>query len=216
MNLSEHGRVPGNGATVHARWQSPFLARIGPNAITQVRAALERHLGDERTREIFVQACLLNHFECPPQHMVDEYEVISLHRTLHTALGDPLALTIAQEAGQATARYLLAHRIPRPIRWLLRCLPASKAAHVLLLAIRRHAWTFAGSGRFSVEPGPPIVLVLRDNPFCRGLTAGTPSCAYYAATFEQLFRLLVHPAAYVTESHCEAAGDDACKFVIDW
>ena len=195
---------------------APAQARIGPNAITQVALALQQQVGRVRTRQIFVRADLVDRLDAPPQHMVEEREVIVLHHALRQALGPALALRIADEAGRATARYLLAHRIPRPIQWLLRILPARPAARLLLSAITRHAWTFAGSGHFSVDLGPPIVLSLGNNPMCRGARADTPSCAYYAATFEHLFRTLVHPQACVAETACEASGADACRFEIRW
>ena len=49
-----------------------------------------------------------------------------------------------------------------------------------------------------------------------GPESEAPACDFYAATFERLFRVLVHPAARVTETACEACGDDACQFEIEW
>ncbi|WP_235823343.1 4-vinyl reductase [Azohydromonas sediminis] len=43
-----------------------------------------------------------------------------------------------------------------------------------------------------------------------------PACDFYAATFERLFRALVHPRASVAETACEACGDDACRFEVRW
>jgi divinyl protochlorophyllide a 8-vinyl-reductase len=199
-----------------APWNGPTAPRIGPNAINQVATALRQQMGALRTRQIFMRAGLLHRLDRPPRHMVDECEVIDLHRALRDTLGVSQAQSVAEEAGYATARYLLARRIPRPVRWLLRCLPARPSAIILLVAIRRHAWTFAGSGRFGVEPGYPVVLTLQDNPMCRGLSAETPSCVYYAATFEHLFRVLVHRAARVTETECESTGAPNCSFEIRW
>ena len=51
---------------------------------------------------------------------------------------------------------------------------------------------------------------------CRGAEASQPACAYYAATFERLFRKLVHRGANVVESRCEACGDSSCEFDIRW
>ena len=50
-----------------------------------------------------------------------------------------------------------------------------------LSAIGRHAWTFAGSGRFSAQPGYPVVLTITQNPLCEGLHSKEAACAYYAA-----------------------------------
>jgi divinyl protochlorophyllide a 8-vinyl-reductase len=43
-----------------------------------------------------------------------------------------------------------------------------------------------------------------------------PACAFYSATFERLFRILVHPQARVQEQSCEAMGAPACVFLITW
>ena len=37
-----------------------------------------------------------------------------------------------------------------------------------------------------------------------------------AATFEHLFRQLVHRDTRCTELSCEARGDDACRFELRW
>jgi divinyl protochlorophyllide a 8-vinyl-reductase len=200
-------------------------ARIGPNAITRVDEALRQFGGGALARAVFDRAGLEHHLRCPPAQMVDEQDVIRLHHALR-ALLDPAAVArVARDAGERTAVYLLAHRIPRPVQAVLRRLPAPLAARVLLRAIGAHAWTFAGSGRFEVRAGGwraasrggrPVRLVLHDNPTCRGIHAEEPACAYHAAVFERLFTTLVHPRARVVESTCAAAGADACRFEVRW
>jgi len=60
-------------------------------------------------------------------------------------------------------------------------------------------------------------LTLRGNPMCRGLPRlEHPACDYYAATFERLFAVLVHPDARVVETACEACGDAVCRFEVGW
>ena len=191
-------------------------ARLGPNAITRVAQALTHQRGEAMTAQLFGLAGLGSYLAQPPQQMVDEDEARRLHALLRSLLGDQAASRVAREAGTATADYLLAHRIPQAVQLLLRALPAPLAARVLLRAITRHAWTFAGSGRFAAAAGPPVRLTIRDNPLCRGLRTNAPACDYYAATFEQLFRVLVHRHARVTEVSCEARGDDACRFDVRW
>lgn len=190
--------------------------RIGPNAITRVAEVLPALAGAGAAERVFARAGLLEHLQRPPQGMVDETEVARLHATLHATLGDATARAVARAAGTATGDYLLAHRIPHAVQWVLKRLPAALAARVLLSAISRHAWTFAGSGRFAATPGRPVRLEIRANPMCRGLTAQAPACDFYAATFERLFRVLVHPAARAVETACEACGDDACRFELRW
>jgi divinyl protochlorophyllide a 8-vinyl-reductase len=119
-------------------------------------------------------------------------------------------------AGSATGDYLLAHRIPRPAQALLRILPAGIAGRLLLAAITRHAWTFTGSGRFTAEAGSPTVVAIANCPICRGTHSEMPACDYYAATFERLFTVLVHPDAKVVETDCMGRGASACRFEIRW
>jgi divinyl protochlorophyllide a 8-vinyl-reductase len=190
--------------------------RIGPNAIAQLALALPPLVGRGATRGVFAQAGLAHRLDAPPQEMVDEDEVRRLHTALREQLGPALAAQAACDAGRRTGDYLLAHRIPRPVQALLMRLPARWAVRVLLAAIRRHAWTFVGSGRFEARAGTPVVLRIRGNPLCAGLHADTPACHFYAATFERLFAVLVHPHSRVREVACEACGDAACEFEIRW
>jgi divinyl protochlorophyllide a 8-vinyl-reductase len=190
--------------------------RIGPNAIIQLAQALPALVGMAETRRLFERAGLTEQLRAPPQGMVAEDEVRRLHTEMRAQLGARLAAQAAHAAGQRTGDYLLAHRIPRPVQALLKRLPAPWAARVLLAAIRRHAWTFVGSGRFEARAGTPVVLRIRGNPLCAGLHADVPACDFYAATFERLFAVLVHPDSRVREVACEACGDAACEFEICW
>ena len=190
--------------------------RIGPNAITRVAEVLPPRVGSRLTRELFEHAGLRHYLERPPERMVDEAEVRRLHHALRDELGEAKAREVAAAAGRATADYLLAHRIPKPAQAVLKRLPPPLAARALLSAIRGHAWTFAGSGHFEARAGHPVVLRITGNPMCRGATLSTPGCDFYAATFERLFRVLVHPASTVVETHCEACGDALCRFEVRW
>jgi divinyl protochlorophyllide a 8-vinyl-reductase len=200
----------------HAAGAPAAVARIGPNAITRVAEALLREISAERTQQIFATAGLAHYLRQPPEAMVDEEEVIRLHHALDGALGDTTARRIARVAGLATGDYLLARRIPQAVQAILKRLPARIAARILLIAIRKHAWTFAGSGRFSAAAGRPVQLAIATNPLCRGVAAAVPHCDYYAATFERLFRVLVHADATVVETACESCGAAACRFEIRW
>lgn len=186
--------------------------RIGPNAITRVAEVLDPAVA----RRVFAHAGLARYVDAPPEDMVDEREVIALHAALRADLGEDNARRIAAEAGRRTAAYLLAHRIPRAAQAVLKRLPAGLAARALLKAISGHAWTFAGSGRFTARAGRPVVLTIADNPLCRGVTSRTPCCDYYRAVFEVLFRTLVHRGAHVVETACEARGDPECIFEVRW
>ena len=190
--------------------------RIGPNAIIRVAEVLPALLGTAGTQALFEAAGLAAYLRTPPQDMVDETEVARLHAVLRQQLGGAVAGQVAWQAGQRTADYLLAHRIPKPVQALLKILPAPLAARVLLSAITRNAWTFAGSGEFSARAGRPCVLTIRDNPLCRGVATDSPACDFYSATFERLFQVLVHPQARAVETACEARGDPFCRFELRW
>lgn len=191
-------------------------ARIGPNAIIQVAHALEARGTAATATDLFERAGLGAYLATPPQHMVDESEVIALHRALRAGLPDAEAREIARSAGVGTGDYLVSHRIPAVARGALRVLPAAAARRLLLRAIVRHAWTFAGSARFSARPGRPIELGLEDCPICRGAKAPGPICEYYTATFERLFARLIDARIRVRETACIASGAAACRFEIDW
>ena len=191
-------------------------ARIGPNAITRLAEAMRADVGEADTVSLFGRAGLNGYLDSPPEKMVDEEEVARLHLALRESLEPERAQRVSREAGRRTGDYLLAHRIPKPVQWLLHILPAPVASGVLLSAIRKHAWTFAGSGTFTATAGEPVRLEISGNPMCRGATSKVPVCDFYAATFERLFQKLVHPDARVFEVACEAMGAPACVFLIRW
>lgn len=193
--------------------------RIGPNAVTRLAEALDELAGARATDAVFDAAGLQRYRQAPPSTMVDEAVVTALHAALRNSLSPADATTVTRRAGALTGNYLLANRIPAPVRALLRALPASWAARLLVRAMARHAWTFAGSGAFSavVVPGrPQIQLAVSNCPLCRGSIASAPVCDYFAATFERLFTALVSSSATVRESDCQATGSSACRFEVNW
>lgn len=203
-------------SATHAPAPDKGPARIGPNAIIRVAEALRTQHGEAVTAELFRRAGLEKYLPAMPGQMVDEGEVITLHQLLRPALGAESARAVAREAGLRTGDYLLANRIPRPAQFILRLLPPALASRVLLRAIGGHAWTFAGSGRFSAESAGKARLSIAGCPLCRGTTAEHPVCDYYAATFERLYRTLVSRRATVVETECQAVGAPACVFDITW
>jgi len=133
-------------------------ARIGPNAITRVAQALQVLLGAAAARRVFERAQLAHYLAVPPSSMVDEAEVRRLHQALRAECDAATVRCVARLAGKHTGDYLLAHRIPRAAQVVLRALPSRLATRVLLAAIGRHAWTFAGGGIFTAQPGRPLRL----------------------------------------------------------
>jgi divinyl protochlorophyllide a 8-vinyl-reductase len=146
--------------------------------------------------------------------MVDEAEVVALYRALREAFPPPASEAIAERAGAKTGEYILRHRIPAPARAVLRLLPARLSAKMLLAAIGKHAWTFAGSAHVEIADASPALVTLEGCPVCAGAVASSPLCRYYGATFECLFQRLVSAGTRVRESSCQALGDACCTFEI--
>jgi divinyl protochlorophyllide a 8-vinyl-reductase len=190
--------------------------RIGPNAIIQLAAVLGERAGVSPVERLFKSAGIAHYLEAMPKEMVAEGEVRALHSALREQFGPACAHALARAAGRRTAGYLLENRIPKPAQWLLRRLPRRYAVRLLLKAIEKNSWTFAGSGTFVAVHGRPARLGLSHNPLCHGLHTHEPACDFYAGTFEALFRALINPEAKVREISCEGMGHQACVFELDW
>lgn len=185
-------------------------ALIGPNAILQLLPHLEARFGTDGTRDMLDLAGVE---EVPDgSAMIPEEEAARLHRVMRIRAPEA-AQELAVLSGTGTADYILAHRIPRVAQAILKALPAPLAARALTAAIRKHAWTFAGSGKF--EPKGPWIFEIHDNPLIRGEKSETPLCAWHAAVFERLYRVLVAPDCRCVETCCRAQpGQDRCRFEI--
>ena len=182
-------------------------ARIGPNAILQAVAVLDRVAGQAVRARVMARAGVA----MPTgTEMIPERDAAAMHLALRAEL-PAQADDLLWQAGQATGDYILRHRIPALAQRLIRALPAPIAARVLAAAIAKHAWTFAGSGSFTVQPGRPLVFLIRDNPLRD--PDGHP-CLWHTAVFQQLFRALVWPKATVRETDCQAQGAALCRFEI--
>jgi divinyl protochlorophyllide a 8-vinyl-reductase len=189
-------------------------ALIGPNAIIQMVEALRAHWGNQKTRKLLEAVNLGAYFDQPPHSMVPQSEVAALHQQLYAAVDRQEFKRLSAEAGRRTGDYLLAHRIPGPAQWVLKRLPDALAARVLSRAIKKHAWTFVGSGVFSFRWQDRLVFSITGNPITFGLRSEVPICDYYAATFERIFRVIVNDSWRVVEQSCEASGAAACLFEI--
>lgn len=203
--------MDGAGTILPDSGQAVGGARIGPNAILQLIAVLDREEG-RVTRDLIVTSAGVA-VPPPDSGMIPETDAARLHLAVRQVLPDR-ADGILRQAGLATGEYILRHRIPRAAQWLIRALPAPLAARVLSAAIARHAWTFAGSGSFRIRRGRMLVFEVVNNPLAMGLTAAHPLCDWHAAVFERLFSRLVWPGCQVHEVACIAKGDPACLFQI--
>ncbi len=225
--------APGGGAA------SRGGGRIGPNALLQLVPVLERQGGPALRQAVFEAGGVRGPID--RRAMVPEGAVACVHQAMRR-LVPGLAPGLATAAGTATGDYILAHRIPRAVQVLLRHLPRAIAADLLARAVAGHAWTFAGSGRFSrvradpplareggrgtwpavamgifarKKPGPePVVFEIAGNPLVDGERAGAPVCHWHAAVFQRLFAVLVDPGVEVRETACCACGAPACRFEI--
>lgn len=186
--------------------------RIGPNAILQLIPVLDA-AGGPGFRE---GVMLASGVAVPPPDagMLPEGDCAAVHRAVRMAAPDR-AGALLRAAGLATGDYILAHRIPRAAQRLIRALPAPLGARILLAAITRHAWTFAGTGGFAVEGWHPLTLRVTGNPLIRGEVAFSPICHWHAAVFERLLARLVWPHVTVHEVECAATGAPACRFLVD-
>mgnify|MGYP006273324255 CR=1 FL=1 len=186
--------------------EAAHTARIGPNAVLQTAAALRAMGGEALAARVFGGAGLGAHLDAPPASMVDERVVARLFDRLGEALAPEAAAAIARDSGRRTAAYILANRIPRPAQRVLRLLPRGPSARLLLMAIRKNGWTFAGSGRVATRAGRPCRIEIADNPIA------VPGCVWHVAVFEGPFRALVSPGTTVRETACCARGAPACRF----
>lgn len=169
---------------------------------------IERLGGQKRVLQMLARAGI---FQIPDgTEMIPEQDAARLHRQLRFEEPE-LAPCLAAEAGRLTADYILANRIPKPVQMLLRVLPARPSAKLLSTAIARHAWTFAGSGRFEVQT--PWSFEIIDNPIVCNDHCPHCICHWHAAVFAQLYRVLVHPKCTCHETDCLAMGaGHSCKF----
>ncbi|WP_103255773.1 bacteriochlorophyll 4-vinyl reductase [Tabrizicola aquatica] len=165
-------------------------ARIGPNAILQLVPVLDRLEGRAARDRLLGAAGVA----VPPADagMWPEAQCRAAHLAVWQGCGDRAAAILAA-AGQGTADYILAHRIPGPAKALIRSLPAPLGARLLTAAIAKHAWTFAGSGRFGITSRRPLTFEISANPLA---FPGHP-CPWHAAVFARLFQALVWSKARV-------------------
>ena len=191
-------------------------ALIGPNAVSRTLDAVTARFGPEVATRLRESAGV------PPElpgSMIPERWFVRLVAELRTEASEAESRAILRDAGYATAAYVVAHRIPALARRVLRLLPSRLALPLLLRAVSRHAWTFAGRGEFAHANG---VLTLSDAPTCRAESEGGHTLfpdpdefggAYYEAAFEGILSLAA-PGLRVRETSCVRAGASACRFVL--
>ncbi len=181
---------------------------IGPNAVLQTLRAAAELEGVEYYAAVARRANLP---ATDLDGMIPEAWFVRLVESLRATLPWPRSEAVLRRAGEYTADYVAENRIPAAFRRLLHALPPRLAVPLLLTAFRRHAWTFAGGGRFATEGRYPGRIVLSGCPTCRHGPHAGQAGAYYEAAFEGLLRLAA-PRVTVQEVACQARGDGDCRF----
>lgn len=185
-------------------------AKIGPNSLTQTVRAL-RESYDEAQVAAILRPCGLEYLlHQTVTEMVDEESFAALVTVLADQLGPEQAQRVLHRSGQLTAGYLLQHRIPRPFQWLLKPLPHRLALKLLLAAISRHAWTFAGSGSFRYEVGqtPQLTVTTHIHP-------AEAVCGFYGGTFAHLIRVLIDGRAQMETTASWQGGQACCVYLFN-
>lgn len=192
-----------------AGWQMSKEARIGPNAILQLRAPMDSLVGPCALDALLARCGV----ELPDgRGMIPQSDVARVHHAVY-ALYPTKAHDIAVESGRGTARYIRANRIPAPACCALGILPRRVSEHALTKAILAHAWTFCGSGHVTAKRiAPKIIFRLADNPLVYTHAGSAPQCHWHCAVFAELFSILLRRPYSASETACCGAGAAACEF----
>ncbi len=160
-------------------------AKMGPNGIIQTFNAVKAHYGEQEANRLLRQAGLEKYIAQLPHQMVDEREFHNLVKAVCETFEPEKQTQILREAGERTAEYLLQARIPKFFQALLKRLPTRWAAKLLLWAIKKHAWTFAGSGAFEYQVAGTISakILVKAMPY-------QESAYFYGGALQLLFKRL--------------------------
>ena len=180
------------------------VAKIGPNAIIQLGETFAAHQNMAEARAIYQTAGCLPLLAHPPEQMVDEAIVARLFTTVASDMSN--ARDYLAEAGSRTGDYILANRIPAFARRILPLLPSRIALRILLKAIQKNSWTFAGSGQFHFYFGH---VAIQDNKIATRL-----GCVWHEAVFTRIFSRLLCSPVTVKEITCCGRGAGTCRFEI--
>lgn len=181
------------GLTFAARGETRRAAGlVGPNAVIQLAAALDDM--PQIAAAVFARAGQTRLLRSPPDAMIDQSIPARLFDALYGEIGPYRAGIVARKAGQLTGQYIVSNRIPRAARMLLRALPREVAARLLMRAILRHAWTFAGTGDCTAQPSLRQIT-LQENPM------PMPNAAWHVGVFEALFCALTAQSARISHRH---------------
>ncbi len=182
-------------------------SRIGPNSIIQTVAALEASFGKAEAEAILQRIGQGHWIGNLPTEMTEESKFHALVTAVEKEIGENATASILEESGQRTAKYLLRVRIPAIFQKVVKLLPPRAAFKLLLFAISKNAWTFAGSGQFSYTMSrPPEISVRVTWP---SLPVGGN---FYLGTFKALLHELVNPDTTVTPTIRKEGNSILCRY----
>jgi divinyl protochlorophyllide a 8-vinyl-reductase len=203
----------GAGAAIGGQGDAESPVRrqlVGPNAILQTDQALVEMHGRPFADAVFRLAGI-GADRRHPAEMVDAVAVRKLNQAIRDSLPGSEAGFVMQRAGELTGHYILANRIPAKAMLLLEALPRAISPHPLMLAMRRHSWTFAGSSRVTVAHGwRRATISIFDNPIAFG------PCAWHLAVFATLLGPLAGRSLSIAEETCCADRGNCCRFIVRW
>lgn len=170
--------------------------RIGSDAVLHTLDALSEVGGDHLTQEIIDAAGLRHVVGQTLQEMVPQSVFSALVQSIEDLLPRSQVDLVAVKSGRKTGAVLLEQYIPEMAQKLLRTLPKRVAGPLLLRALEKHAWTFAGSASVHHIDGPPLKLVIGNNPMAIW------GCLWQCALLETVFRRVVSPDARIWQMAC--------------
>lgn len=180
---------------------------MGSQTVLPLIAAIERSLGHAASARLMDEARFT--YLPEPGETVRERQVAVLHQSLRREFPE-MAEAIQREAARDAVEWLMLHRIPARARLLLSGMPWGMAVWMLGRNAMQNAWTFGGSGKFTVLGTNEFQLV--DNPMIRGETSDLPICVWHEELFQHTFRRMAHNRLRCVETSCMATGADACRF----
>jgi divinyl protochlorophyllide a 8-vinyl-reductase len=183
---------------------------MGSQSVLPLVAAAERRLGAEAVARLLDEARFLHLPD--PGDPVRERQVAVLHQSLRRNHPDE-AEAIQREAARDAVEWIMAHRIPARARMLLTGMPWPIAVWMLGRHAVQNAWTFGGSGQFTLLGTSEFQLV--GNPMVRGETSNSPICVWHEELFQHTFRRMAHSRLRCVETDCMAAGAEACRFRLE-
>lgn len=186
---------------------SAGVGRIGPNAVIQLGHAVTDRLGRDAAERLYGAAGQLDLLREPPEGMVDEALPARLFAVLWQMHPDS-ASELAWDAGRRTADYVIARRIPLAARLVFAIAPRQIGTRLLLQAIARNAWTFAGSGQCETTIGECPSITITNNPLIM------PGGLWHAAVLQRLFERLVASGTEVRHTSGSDRQTRHCRFDI--